>query len=208
MTEPRRVLFLTDDPTLIRRQLAGEDLEWSAGLELRHEISTDEITPAAACYHSDQILGEHVYTGLVSRGERAVGLGDVRRGGFTVSVAGRRRGKGSSREAAPYAERAAGVAVVIAESFERIYRENCQHLGILTSTDFGLIDALRRGDAVPIERVCEGEGEGEGAIGRGGGWGWAVLGGGSCAGADSSRTATRGSAVRKSCPRRLPLPAR
>jgi 3-isopropylmalate/(R)-2-methylmalate dehydratase large subunit len=147
----------------------GEDLQWSAGLELRHEVSTDEITPAASCYHSDRTLGEHVYTGLVSRGERVVGPGDVRQGGFTVSVSGRRRGKGSSREAAPYAERAAGIAVVIAESFERIYRENCQHLGILTSTDFGLIEALQRGDAVPIARFCEGEGAvGRGIVRRGG----------------------------------------
>jgi 3-isopropylmalate/(R)-2-methylmalate dehydratase large subunit len=164
-----RVLFLTSDPGLVRRQLDGWDLDWGPGVELRHEISTDEITPAAACYHSDETLGEHVYTGLVCAGEHPVEAGAVRQGGFTVSVSGRRRGKGSSREASPYAERAAGIRVVIAESFERIYRENCQHLGILTSTDFGLIDALRRGDPVPIERFCEGEGPiGQAIVRRGG----------------------------------------
>ncbi|MGH7516420.1 MAG: aconitase family protein [Gemmatimonadales bacterium] len=78
-------------------------------------------------------------------------------------MSGRRRGKGSSREASPYAERAAGIRVIIAESFERIYRENCQHLGLLTSTDFALLDPLRRGEAVPLERFMDGEGP----VGRG-----------------------------------------
>ncbi len=157
-----RILFLTDDPALIRRQLAGEDPAWSPGVALRDEISTDEITPAAACYHTGSELGEYPYTGLVCRGERPVGRGDVRRGGFTVSVSGRRRGKGSSREASPYAEWAAGIRVVIAESFERIYRENAQHLGLLTSTDFGLLELLRRGD-VPLACFMDGEGP----VGRG-----------------------------------------
>jgi 3-isopropylmalate/(R)-2-methylmalate dehydratase large subunit len=155
---PRRVLLLTKDPALIRRQLDGDDIAWTPELELRDEISTDEITPAAVCYHADAALGEYPYTGLTCTGSRPVRPGDVRRGGFTVSASGRRRGKGSSREASPYAERAAGIRFIIAESFERIYRENCQHLGLLTSTDFGLLDPLRRGDTVPLERFMEGEG--------------------------------------------------
>ncbi|MGH7629216.1 MAG: aconitase family protein [Gemmatimonadales bacterium] len=151
------------------RQLAGDDLVWSPELALRHDISTDEITPAAVCYHSDAKLGEFAYTGLVCGGEQPVGAGDVRRGGFTVSVSGRRRGKGSSREASPYAERAAGIRVIIAESFERIYRENCQHLGILTSTDLRLLESLGRGAPVPLERFLEGEGPvGRGITQRGG----------------------------------------
>jgi 3-isopropylmalate/(R)-2-methylmalate dehydratase large subunit len=160
----RRVLFLTEDPALIRRQLRGEELAWSPDVPLRHDISTDEITPAAACYSSDATLGDQVYTGLECAGKRPVGVGEVRRCGFAVSVSGRRRGKGSSREASPFAERAAGIEVIIAESFERIYRENCQHLGILTSTDFDLIEPLRRGDPVPLERFCDGEGPIGGSI--------------------------------------------
>jgi 3-isopropylmalate/(R)-2-methylmalate dehydratase large subunit len=148
---------------LIRRQLAGEDLAWSPDLRLRDEISTDEITPAAVCYNSDATLGRYPYTGLECAGERPVAPDEVRRGGFTVSVSGRRRGKGSSREAAPYAEWAAGIRVIIAESFERIYRENCQHLGLLTSTDFTLLERFRRGEAVPLQRFMQDEGP----VGRG-----------------------------------------
>ena len=41
-----------------------------------------------------------------------------------AAVSGKRRGKGSSREASPYAEMCAGIKIVIAESIERIYRQN------------------------------------------------------------------------------------
>ena len=65
-----------------------------------------------------------------------------------ASVAGRRRGKGSSREASPFAEMCAGIKLVISESIERIYKQNCQNLGLLTSTDFGLIERVRRGEEI------------------------------------------------------------
>ena len=73
-----------------------------------------------------------------------IGRGDVKRGGFVCSVSGKRRGKGSSREQSPYAEMCAGIQVAIAENIERIYKQNCQNLGLLTSTDFSLIDADSR----------------------------------------------------------------
>ena len=153
-----RVLYLTEDPGLLRRQLEGENLPWSPALRLRDDISTDEITPAWACYHADERLGEFAYVGIACRDETPVEAGDVRRGGFAVSVSGRRRGKGSSREASPFAERAAGIRLVIAKSFERIYRENCQNLGILTSTDFSLLGPLARGEAIPLDHFAAGEG--------------------------------------------------
>ena len=70
----------------------------------------------------------------------------MKRGGFVVAVSGKRRGKGSSREQSPYAELCAGIQLVIAENIERIYKQNCQNLGVLTSTDFSLIDTIRGGE--------------------------------------------------------------
>ena len=126
-----RVLFLTEDPELIRRQLAGEDLPWDTrnpqnNPKLRDDISTDEITPAHYCFYFDETLGEIPYLGLKCGGEVPIGRGDVKRGGFVAAVSGKRRGKGSSREQSPYAELCAGIRLVIAENIERIYKQNCQ----------------------------------------------------------------------------------
>ncbi|MGD2134695.1 MAG: aconitase family protein [Gemmatimonadales bacterium] len=154
-----RVLFLVDDADLVRRQLEGEDLQWLPDVPLRDNISTDEITPAYICYYYDETLGDFPYLGLQAGGEFPITRGSVRAGGFVCSVSGKRRGKGSSREQSPYAEMAAGIRLVIAENIERIYRENCQNLGIFTSTDFSLIDRVRRGERVPLSAFTEGAGE-------------------------------------------------
>ena len=146
-----RILFLTKDPGLIRRQLAGEDLAWDPSIPLRDDISTDEITPGWVCYHFDEKLGEYPYVGLLCGDEHPVGRNDIRNGGFVCSVSGKRRGKGSSREASPYAERAAGLRVVIGENIERIYGENCANIGLLASTDFSLIEKIRRGEEIPLD---------------------------------------------------------
>ncbi|MGI8497673.1 MAG: aconitase family protein [Gemmatimonadaceae bacterium] len=161
-----RVLFLTEDPALLRRQLAGEDLRFdprapagsSAKPRLRDNISTDEITPAYICYYFDETLGEFPYLGLKAGEEFPLVRGSVKAGGFACSVSGKRRGKGSSREQSPYAEMMAGIRLVIAENIERIYRENCQNLGLFTSTNFELIERVRRGEEIPLTEFTQGEG--------------------------------------------------
>ena len=70
---------------------------------------------------------------------------------------GKRRGKGSSREQSPYAEMAAGIQLVIAENIERIYKQNCQNLGLLTSTNFSVIDKIRAGEEIALNEFTEGE---------------------------------------------------
>ena len=159
-----RILFLTEDPELIKKQLAGEDLPWDTrnpqnNPKLRDDISTDEITPAHICFFFDATLGEFPYTGLKAGNEVPIQRGDVKRGGFVAAVSGKRRGKGSSREQSPYAELCAGIKVVIAENIERIYKQNCQNLGVLTSTDFSLIDKIRAAEEIPLSVFTAGEDE-------------------------------------------------
>jgi len=159
-----RILFLTEDPELIKRQLAGEDLPWDTknpanNPKLRDDISTDEITPAHYCFYFDETLGEIPYLGLKCGSVTPIGRGEVKRGGFVCAVSGKRRGKGSSREQSPYAEMCAGIQVVIAENIERIYKQNCQNLGVLTSTNFSLIDRIRGGEEIPLSEFTEGEDE-------------------------------------------------
>ena len=159
-----RILFLTEDPELIKKQLAGEDLPWDTqnpenNPKLRDDISTDEITPAHICFFFDETLGEFPYTGLKAGNEVPIQRGDVKRGGFVAAVSGKRRGKGSSREQSPYAELCAGIKVVIAENIERIYKQNCQNLSVLTSTDFALINKIRAGEDIPLSVFTVGEDE-------------------------------------------------
>src|SRR5882672_1433304 len=154
-----RILFLAEDAALVRRQLAGEDIDWHPETRLRDNISTDEITPAYICYYYDATLGDFPYLGLKCRDEFPVERGSVKRGGFVASVSGKRRGKGSSREQSPYAEMCAGIKLVVAENIERIYRENCQNLGVLATTDFSIIDKVRRGESIPLSAFTAGEGD-------------------------------------------------
>ncbi|HWZ78717.1 MAG TPA: aconitase family protein [Candidatus Sulfotelmatobacter sp.] len=159
-----RILFLTEDPELIQRQLAGEDLPWDTknpanNPKLRDDISTDEITPAHYCFYFDETLGEIPYLGLKCGNITPIGRGDVKRCGFVCAVSGKRRGKGSSREQSPYAEMCAGIRVVIAENIERIYKQNCQNLGVLTSTNFSLIDRIRSGEEIALSEFTAGEDE-------------------------------------------------
>ena len=159
-----RILFLTEDPELIRRQLAGWDMPWDRANptnnpKLRDDISTDEITPAHYCFYFDRTLGEIPYAGLRCGDTLPIGRGAVQKGGFVCSVSGKRRGKGSSREQSPYAEMCAGIQVAIAENIERIYKQNCQNLGLLTSTNFGLIERIRAGEEIALSEFTAGEDE-------------------------------------------------
>ncbi len=154
---PGRILFLTEDPELLEAQLAGRDLEPDLESEseraLIGSISTDEITPGWVCYHFDETLGRYCLVGL--RGGK-VKPDAVKAGGFSVLVSGASKGCGSSREQAPYSEVAAGVKLVIAKSIEKIYRQNAQNIGLLTSTDFSLVARIRRGEAIPVEEFTRG----------------------------------------------------
>src|SRR5260370_23035480 len=53
----------------------------------------------------------------------------------------------------------AGIKVVIADNIERIYKQNCQNLGVLTSTNFSLIDKIRGGEEIPLSEFTAGEDE-------------------------------------------------
>lgn len=161
-----RMLFLYDDTEAIRAQIAGTDLPWDAGRRRIDNISTDEITPGWVCFHFDEVLGEYPLVGL--RGG-PIEHRSVIDGGFSVVVSGKSKGCGSSRETAPFSEQAAGIRLVIAETIEKIYGNNCQNIGLLTSTDFGLIDRIARGEAIPLEEFTRGLDEVSAEIVRRGG---------------------------------------
>jgi 3-isopropylmalate/(R)-2-methylmalate dehydratase large subunit len=151
-----RILFLAQDAACIRAQLAGTDLNLAETLPLRDNISTDEITPVTVMTVFDERLAEVPYVGFQAGDETPIGHGAIRRGGFNVTVAGERYGKGSSRESSPLAELSAGIELIVARSFERIYRQNCDNIGILTTTDFSILERIRAQEAIPMRVFLDG----------------------------------------------------
>ncbi|HEX3280352.1 MAG TPA: aconitase family protein [Pyrinomonadaceae bacterium] len=160
-----RILFLTEDTSLIRQQLEAQGDERERieaqlaarlandDLPLMSNISTDEITPGWVCFYYDETLGQYVYVGMR---EGAVKKDEVKQGGFAVVVSGLSKGCGSSRETAPYAEKWAGIQLVIAKSIEKIYGQNSQNIGLLTSNDFGLVERIRNGEEISLSEFTDG----------------------------------------------------
>jgi 3-isopropylmalate/(R)-2-methylmalate dehydratase large subunit len=154
---PGRVLYLSQDPSKIQRQIHGEDLPLAAALPLRDEVSVDEIAPTWVCYYFGERLEDFPYLGLACDGSFPISEGAVVRGGFQVVVSGERHGTHGSREAALFAEFAAGIRLVLAKSFDPEYLRHCHDLGLLTSTDLGILDRLRRGEPLPMELFTRGQ---------------------------------------------------
>jgi 3-isopropylmalate/(R)-2-methylmalate dehydratase large subunit len=153
---PGRMLMLSRDPERVRAQLAGQQLTPADAGALRDDISTDEITPVAILSHYDARLGRFAHTGFHTAGQHPIGPDALRQGGFAVLVGGARYGKGSSREHSPAAEKLAGIRLVIAESFERIYRQNADNIGLFTSTDLGLVERIARSESITVEELVAG----------------------------------------------------
>ncbi len=157
-----RVLWLCQEGELLRAQLdpaaRGQDLALASGVGnapgvLRDRVSTDEITPAWACYYFDATLARYCLVGLAGG---AVHAGEIAGGGFQVLVAGDSFGYGSSRETAPFALREAGIRLIVCRSVEKIFLQNCQNLGIHVATDLGLLPRLLRGERIETDELLRG----------------------------------------------------
>ena len=148
-----KTLYLSQNPAQIGAQFAGERLTLAHAQPLRDDISTDEITPVAILSHYDATLGEFAHTGLRCGGQSPIARSRLRDSGFEVLVAGQRYGKGSSREHSPTAERLAGIRLVFAHSFERIYRQNADNIGLWTSTNFALLERIERNEVQTLDEL-------------------------------------------------------
>ena len=140
---PGRVLFLSEDPVAVQRQLHGENLTLGAALPLRDGVSVDEITPSWVCYYFGERLQDFPYLGFLCGGQFPFTEGSVARGRFQVAVSGEQHGRHGPREAALFAEYSAGIRLVVARSFDPSYLQHCHSLGLLTSTVFHGPDAMR-----------------------------------------------------------------
>lgn len=150
-----RLLFLSCDPALVKQQLSGVDVELSQALPLRDDVSTDEMTPQTVCTLFDERIGTGLLVAYKAGDEVPIQHHAIKNGGFSVIVGGKRYGKGSSREHSPLAHISAGIRLIVAESFERIFRQNCDNLGIFTSTDFGLLARIRAGESFDLAELAK-----------------------------------------------------
>jgi len=159
LTPGKRVLYLTKDPNLIRRQLRGEltlRADEVSVDDLLDDINTDAMTPAWVCFrHRPEDIARDAYAGLVVGGERLFPTDALKDGGFEVIVSGYRKGVGSSRETAVQAEKWSGIRIAIAASFAPIHARNNVNQGVLMG-DHEMLRRLEAGETVPIEEFVQG----------------------------------------------------
>ena len=154
LTPGKRVLFLTKDPTLIRRQLDGTlDLRMAdlAVGDLLDDVNTDAMSPAWACFDwRPEDIAKNAYAGMTVDGERLFPEGSLIAGNFEVVVSGLRKGVGSSRETAVQAEKWSGIRIAVAASFAPIHARNNINQGVLMCGHDFLV-RLQAGEALALD---------------------------------------------------------
>ncbi len=109
-----------------------------------NDVNTDEIIPARYLNTSDpEELARHCMEDADPEFPSKVRKGDI-------LVAGQNFGCGSSREHAPIALKAAGVACVIAGSFARIFYRNAFNMGLPILECPGAGDIIEEGDVIRV----------------------------------------------------------
>jgi 3-isopropylmalate/(R)-2-methylmalate dehydratase large subunit len=159
LTPGKRVLFLTKDPELVRRQLRGSlDLLMKdmRPADLQDDVNTDAMTPAWACFdYRPEDIARNAYAGITVDGERLFPEGSLMAGNFEVIVSGLRKGVGSSRETAVQAEKWSGIRIAVAASFAPIHARNNIAQGVLMG-DHAMLVRLQAGEEVPLAEFAEG----------------------------------------------------
>jgi 3-isopropylmalate/(R)-2-methylmalate dehydratase large subunit len=147
-----KILHLTEDSAEIRNQLDGGQLERKPD-DYHFGVNTDAMISGSACTkgYTPEVLGPY----FLENFQETVRESDVQSGGFQVIVGGDAYGTGSSREAAVVAHQGAGIELVVARSFQRIFQENMVYCGLPFSTDFSILDQLEAGDEISIESLIE-----------------------------------------------------
>jgi 3-isopropylmalate/(R)-2-methylmalate dehydratase small subunit len=108
-------------------------------------IDTDAIIPARFLVTTDpQELGANCFEGLEPGWIKRVQPGDV-------LVAGSNFGCGSSREHAPIAILGAGMPVVVAHSFARIFYRNGFNMGLTLLEVGDVVEEIQEGDSLEVD---------------------------------------------------------
>jgi len=107
-------------------------------------VDTDVITPGIYVDAPMEEMKKHVLEALNPRFAQEVRAGDI-------LVAGKNFGCGSSRETAPDAIKALGVAAVVAESFARIFFRNAIGIGLSVLPCPGVASLFQEGEEAELD---------------------------------------------------------
>ena len=114
---------------------------WKVG----NDVDTDLIIAAKYLNDaSDENMREHCLENVIENFANVISQGDI-------LVAGKNFGCGSSREHAPIAIKAAGISVVVAKSFARIFYRNAINIGLSIVTAPDAVDEIDHGDELKID---------------------------------------------------------
>jgi 3-isopropylmalate/(R)-2-methylmalate dehydratase small subunit len=109
-------------------------------------VNTDVIFPGKYTYQKmePQEMARHALEDLDPDFVRNVRKGDI-------IVAGKNFGMGSSREQAAIAIKAAGISLIVAKSFARIYFRNAINAGMPAIKSPEAVEAIKNGDQISID---------------------------------------------------------
>jgi 3-isopropylmalate/(R)-2-methylmalate dehydratase large subunit len=164
------VLFLSRSADVVERSLHGERVPLADGAA--RCATTSRPTRSRRCPSSRTTTTRSGATPTPASGPATP------RPSASMPSAPRRGGRGRPARATARVRRAstarrrksaAGVRLVIAESFERIYRQNADNIGLFTSTDFGLVERIQAGEAIAVDELVAGRDALAAAILRSGG---------------------------------------
>jgi len=111
---------------------------------LGDDVDTDQILPGYAMAEPFESLGNFAMAGVTG-----MDFSKIAEPGC-ILVAGRNFGCGSSREQAPIALKMAGVALIVAKGFARIFRRNSINIGLpVFAAD--IVDQLKTGDEITVD---------------------------------------------------------
>ncbi|MBM3471057.1 MAG: 3-isopropylmalate dehydratase small subunit [Armatimonadetes bacterium] len=114
---------------------------WKVG----DHVDTDAIIPARHLVTTDpEVLARHCFEDLDPALAAKIRPGDI-------LVAGENFGQGSSREHAPIAIKAAGIACVVARSYARIFYRNAFNIGLPLLECPDLHAATETGDRLSVD---------------------------------------------------------
>lgn len=141
-----RILHLVATPDQVDAQLSGGTPELSD--EYVYGVNTDAMISGQACTlgYTPDVLGPY----FLENFQDVVRKDSVRDGAFQVIVGGHAYGSGSSREVAVVAHQGAGIELVVADSFQRIFQENMVYAGMPFTTDRNVLARLEGGEDVDV----------------------------------------------------------